>query len=256
MKTSKIYKYTNSITGMSYIGQTCKTLSKRAGHNMRKYRSCEKFWEAIETYGTDCWTVEILWDGLTLDEANIYEQIAIRDNETLYPYGYNLSLGGLNTTHSEKTIRKISEGKKGKKNPMFGKTHSVKWRREHSERMSGENHPMFKKTHSVESRQKMSEAQKGEKNHGYGKTMSDDQRRKRSEKLKGRVFSKETIRKNSDARRKPEYFEAKWFFFLLLPPDMPIRGKHKHLYAKYPNIKEGTIRYWVRQWQSAETQVS
>ena len=45
------------------------------------------------------WTAggdETLWDGLTLDEANIYEQIEIRDNETLYPYGYNLSYGRAN----------------------------------------------------------------------------------------------------------------------------------------------------------------
>ena len=65
MKIFKIYKYTNLITGMSYIGQTCKPLSTRAGHNMQNYCGCEKFWEAIQNYGTDCWSVEILWDGLT-----------------------------------------------------------------------------------------------------------------------------------------------------------------------------------------------
>lgn len=108
MNTYKIYKYTNLITGMSYIGQTCRPLSTRAGLNMQNYRGCEKFWEAIQHYGTDCWKVEVLWDGLTLDEANIYEQIEIRDNETLHPYGYNLSLGGFNTTHSPETIGKIS----------------------------------------------------------------------------------------------------------------------------------------------------
>ena len=63
MNTYKIYKYTNLITGMSYIGQTCRPLHYRAGKNMTGYRLCNKFWEAIEAYGTDCWTVEILWEG-------------------------------------------------------------------------------------------------------------------------------------------------------------------------------------------------
>ena len=75
----------------------------------KNYCGCEKFWEAIQNYGTDCWSVEILWDGLTLDEANIYEQIEIKDNETLYPYGYNVSLGGFNATHSPDTRAKISK---------------------------------------------------------------------------------------------------------------------------------------------------
>ena len=136
----------------------------------------------------------------------------------------------------------------------MGKTHSAEWKCEHSERVSGENHPMYEKSPSDETRRKQSEAQKGEKNHNYGKTMSDEQRRKRSEKLKGRVFTKETNRKRADARRKPEYFEAKLFFFLLLPPDMPIKEKRKHLYAKYPNIKGCTIRYWIRQWLSGDTE--
>ena len=53
-------------------------------------------------------------------------------------------------------------------------------------------------------------------------------------------------------QRKPEYDEAKCFFFLLLPPDMPVSEKRQQLYAKYPNIKGRTIRYWVRQWQSID----
>ena len=107
MKSYKIYKYTNLITGMSYVGQTHKTLKERAKPSMKGYHGCDKFWEAIEMYGTDCWRSETLWDGLTLDEANIYEQIEIRDNETLYPYGYNLDEGGGGVPNpSEKTRQK------------------------------------------------------------------------------------------------------------------------------------------------------
>ena len=52
MKSYKIYKYTNLITGMSYVGQTCKTLKQRAEPNMKGYIGCVKFWEAIQHYGT------------------------------------------------------------------------------------------------------------------------------------------------------------------------------------------------------------
>ena len=69
MKSFKIYKYTNLITGQGYVGKTFKTLEERAGRNLRNYRACQKFWEAIQHYGTDCWKHEILWDGLTLDEV-------------------------------------------------------------------------------------------------------------------------------------------------------------------------------------------
>ena len=112
MKSYKIYKYTNLITGMSYVGQTCKTLEQRAEPDMKGYRGCVKFWEAIEMYGTDCWRVEILWDGLTLDEANIYEQVEIQDNETIYPYGYNLNEGGGGINPSIETLQKMSEAAK------------------------------------------------------------------------------------------------------------------------------------------------
>ena len=113
MNTYKIYKYTNLITGMSYIGQTCRPLHYRAGKNMTGYRLCNKFWEAIEAYGTDCWTVEILWEGLTAEEANVYEDLEIHDNETLYPYGYNLIGGGMNAKRSPETCAKISKGRLG-----------------------------------------------------------------------------------------------------------------------------------------------
>lgn len=110
----KIYKYTNLITRGSYIGQTCQPLRYRAGgRSMIGYRGCEKFWEAIEGYGTNCWHVEILWEGLTLDEANIYENLEIHDNETLYPYGYNLNSGGMESERSPETIAKMSKSKLG-----------------------------------------------------------------------------------------------------------------------------------------------
>ena len=162
MNTYKIYKWTNLITGMSYVGQTKHSLEKRAKRNMSGYRECDKFWEAIQHYGTDCWQVEILWDGLTLEEANVYEEI--RDNETLFPYGYNLKTGGLNSEHSPETRKKISENS-GMKRPEVrakvsaahkGKKLSAKHRKKISE-----NNGMKGKKLSAEHRKKISEGHLG-----------------------------------------------------------------------------------------------
>ena len=107
--------WTNMNQIVRYVGQTCQSLEERAGRDMTGYRGCDEFWKAIQHYGTDCWRDEILWEGLTLDEANIYEELEIRDNETLFPYGYNLKEGGEGGTYSDEARRKISEAQKGRK---------------------------------------------------------------------------------------------------------------------------------------------
>ena len=86
---------------------------------MTGYRLCNRFWEAIQHYGTDCWAVEILWEGLTLEEANVYEDVEIHDNETLYPYGYNLKNGGMKIAHSPKTRAKMSKSQLGMSKEAF-----------------------------------------------------------------------------------------------------------------------------------------
>ena len=239
MKSFKIYKYTNLITGMSYIGQTCRSLNIRAGRNMTGYRDSVKFWEAIQHYGTDCWRDEILWDGLTIDEANIYEQVEIRDNETLYPYGYNMESGGNNNKSlSDSTRQKISKSLKtyfsdnpdareamserakgfkhteesNHKKSVAMKNHwsSPDRRREQSERFKG-------RKYSDESIYKMSEAKKGEKNSQYGKKHSEETRRKMSEAHKGeknhfygKTHSTEVRRRMSeDGKNNPLFIEAR-----------------------------------------------
>ena len=86
---------------------------------MTGYRGCDKFWESINAYGTDCWAVEILWEGLTAEEANVYEDVEIHDNETLYPYGYNLRNGGMNGARSPITRAKMSKSQLGMSKKAF-----------------------------------------------------------------------------------------------------------------------------------------
>ena len=192
MKTSKIYKYTNRITGMSYIGQTCKSLSKRAGKDMIGYKESGYFWRAIQKYGTECWDVEILHDGLTREYADNLEQIEIVKHQTLAPNGYNLTKGGNNGERSVETRQKISR-------TLKGHTVSKETRQKISNSKKGANvgkdNHNFGKTFPKEVRQKISAAHKGKK----GRSPDSETRQKISETLKGHIVSKGTRQKMSKA---------------------------------------------------------
>ena len=114
MKTYKVYKYTCAVTGKGYIGQTYKSLEKRAGNGFIKYQTSPAFWNAIQKYGVENFSAEILHDGLTLEQANELEQVEIEKHNTLSPNGYNATTGGLNGSPSDETKRKIGNANRGK----------------------------------------------------------------------------------------------------------------------------------------------
>jgi len=155
-----VYKLT-SPSKKVYIGITCQSIKKRF-ENGRGYSKCPVMHGAIKKYGWENFTHEILFDGLTKDQAEEKEIELIKAyKSTNREYGYNIENGG-NTygTHSEETKRKISEGNKGKvfseeskrkrietiqknggfsgeRNAFYGRHHSEKVKREHSEFMKG-----------------------------------------------------------------------------------------------------------------------
>lgn len=144
----KIYKYTNSINGKIYIGQTKNSLEQRA-LNGTNYKGSRYFYNAIQKYGWNKFIPEILEDGLSLEEANIREEYYISlFNSTDPNIGYNIRLGGQNSDLSDETKTIISAKAKERykdktKNPMFGKKHSVESIKKMRELKSGENNPMY-----------------------------------------------------------------------------------------------------------------
>lgn len=128
MKTYLIYKYT-SPSGKSYIGQTC-DLKQRIKCHKSPNSKCRAFVSAIEKYGYESFTLEILEENLTLEEANILEELYIEQYITTSPHGYNLLSGGLNNKHSEETKLKLSIINSGNNHPQFGK-HQSEENREH-----------------------------------------------------------------------------------------------------------------------------
>jgi hypothetical protein len=105
-----VYKHT-SPSGKAYIGQT-KNYSKRCLQHRQPQSKCLAFAEAIKKYGWDNFHHEILIDGLSLDDANTWEELLIAEHNTISPNGYNLATGGGNSKPSLETIDKITTTKR------------------------------------------------------------------------------------------------------------------------------------------------
>lgn len=108
-----IYCYTNKSNNKKYIGQTKQPKELRSGKNGWKYQGCPKFWAAIQKYGWDNFSYQVLKDNLSLEEANKWEQYYIKIFHTWVDdpqcQGYNLSKGGFNRVHSKETLEKLKK---------------------------------------------------------------------------------------------------------------------------------------------------
>lgn len=90
-----VYRHRNKINNKVYIGITCKKLHIRSGFNGERYDKCPRFWKAIQKYGWDNFEHDILFSGLTREEACKKEIQMIRSfHATEREYGYNISRGG------------------------------------------------------------------------------------------------------------------------------------------------------------------
>ena len=70
-----IYKHTSKTTGKIYIGQTNNI---RDRWKPSAYKTCPKFYTAIQTYGWEDFEHVVLEDNLTLEEANERETYYIQ----------------------------------------------------------------------------------------------------------------------------------------------------------------------------------
>lgn len=158
----KVYKYTNTLNGKVYIGQTKNSLSERAQSNGRNYVESRRFYNAIKKYGWSAFVGEVLFDGLTIDEANQKEEEVIAYYHATDPkHGYNLAPGGFNHEHSAETRRRISNARKQEyqdptRNPMYGRKHTQEAIQKMSEKKQGSRNPMYGRHLTMEHKQKIS----------------------------------------------------------------------------------------------------
>lgn len=187
-----------SPSGKIYVGITGQRPKKRwqCGQG---YKDNPYFWKAIKKYGWDNIKHEILFTGLSAEEAfGAEKKLIAKYKSNDREFGYNLSSGGesgnigvkmseerkqalreINAQRvvSEETRRKIGEAHKGKK---FSEEH----KRKISEALKGKHrkgHP-----HTPESIQKLKKALTGRKNPHKGYPRSEECRKKLSESNKGK----------------------------------------------------------------------
>lgn len=140
----KVYVHTNKINGKRYVGVTSKAKPEHRWNSGRGYKENSHFYSAVEKYGWDQFEHTILFDNLTEDEAKDTEKRLISEWNTQDPsHGYNMTSGGdgtpgchpsdetraklsnarLRENLSEETLRRRSEGLKGRK---FSEEHKRK----------------------------------------------------------------------------------------------------------------------------------
>lgn len=125
MSKTKVYIYTNKINNKKYCGITKNSLEKRmqCGYTGR-------FTNALNKYGLKSFTVEVIAEFNTKEEAGELEKQIIKEyNLNDDKYGYNIAKGGDggNTTKnlsSEKYAQwknNMSKARQGNKNGNYGK---------------------------------------------------------------------------------------------------------------------------------------
>ena len=124
LKGGEIYKIT-SPSGKIYIGQALCTLSggKKWGTNGRWMNhiskaikgtdnigksSCRALDNAIRKYGCDKFIVEPILYVYNEDELDFYESLFIKEYNSLYPNGYNLTEGGSSKRWSDESRTRMS----------------------------------------------------------------------------------------------------------------------------------------------------
>lgn len=91
-----IYKWTNTVNGKIYIGQTTKSLRHRTRMHINSSNSGTTFplHLAIQKYGKEAFIVEQIAVAFSRDQLNKLEIDYIRQFDCLSPKGYNLRVGG------------------------------------------------------------------------------------------------------------------------------------------------------------------
>lgn len=136
-----VYKHT-APNGKIYIGITGRDVERR-WQNGKNYKTSPHFNNAIQKYGWDGISHEVLFSCLSKEQAEQKEIELIAFYKSNNPqYGYNIENGGnANGKLSEETKRKISEALKGRKVENRRK-HTEEEKKRVSEKLKGRQSPM------------------------------------------------------------------------------------------------------------------
>lgn len=145
MKPVLIYKITNQKNNRSYIGQT-NNLDRR----LAEHRASSKAYisKSIRKNGFSNFSITILQENLTLDQANDLEQHYISLFKSIFPSGYNLNTGGKRYQMLPCIAKKISRSLTGR---LFSDEHKNRISISAKQRLSDpRNNPRYGIKHSKE----------------------------------------------------------------------------------------------------------
>ena len=260
-----VYGYQNNINQKWYVGYTQRDIYERRKEHESGVGGAQTLKDAFTKYGQENFSFHVLEDGILpifLPEREVYWIAKLNSFEN----GYNLTKGGNGIyKHTPEDVEKISIA-------QTGRSRSLETRQKMSESKKGEKNPQFGKppwnkgkTTSKQTRRKQSEAKKGKKRKSpsqetiekirtsnLGQKRSTETRKKLSVVHKGKkrgAYSNTHCENISLAKRHPDFFEAQ-NIYTTLPPEMKLSEKRSFLYAKFPDFHKCTIRRWVRKWQS------
>ncbi len=111
-----IYKITNTLTGLAYIGQTNRTIEDRWKEHCKPALKTRSYLSnAIQKYGKQNFKIELLQRAKTQSELDKLEENFIQLNNTIYPTGYNLRAGGKGGKLSKEAKDKLKKKNLGKR---------------------------------------------------------------------------------------------------------------------------------------------
>lgn len=168
-----VYEHKNKTNGMRYIGITSCSPNKRWGKNGSHYKKNAHFWNVIQKYGWDGFEHNILYSGLSMQDACIKEKEIIEKYQTYNPsFGYNNTKGG------EEVIEFSDQSKQRMSNSKKNRVITKEWR-EH-----------------------LSESGKGRIPWNTGKHLSEEHKEKLRIASTGRKQSIEAINKTASSHKK------------------------------------------------------
>ncbi|MBO4401317.1 MAG: GIY-YIG nuclease family protein [Selenomonadaceae bacterium] len=133
----EIYIISNDINKKLYIGQTTRDIKKRFKEHLYEDSAIGN---AMRKYGIEHFRVESIEKCYTKEQQNAFEIFWIRELGTLYPEGYNLTIGGEGANDLSGDIRRqISLTKTGR--PGRPQTEAEKAKRAATVKAYWESHP-------------------------------------------------------------------------------------------------------------------
>lgn len=187
-----VYMHVNKTNGKVYVGIT-HDIHKRWRGSGCAYKSNQHFWQAIQKYGWNGFGHEVIFSGLTMQEACEREiELIAKYESTDRSKGYNHSSGG------EFPLVFY----KGEQHPRYGKHHSDESRAKMSASHSGEKHRCWGKHLPEITRKRIGDANRGrklpewQKEHlraiNTGRVATEETKQKMSRSQQGHPVSEET----------------------------------------------------------------